>query len=67
MVQETDDELTTSFSGEFPEEEWEQWKNLVPRSKLLEDRIEELVLLDLEVREQGGSIEDAVADFIENE
>jgi len=68
MLEATEDGLMVKYQFEIDDERWDEWKNTVPRSKSLEERIIELIEADTEgrVRESReddiantGSSEDA--------
>jgi hypothetical protein len=47
------------YQFQIDDEEWEAWKNTVPRSKSLEQRITELIKADAEGRvEEAGNERD---------
>lgn len=50
MVQTTEDEDMVKYQFQVEDETWEEWKNTVPRSKSLEQRIIELIEADTEGR-----------------
>jgi len=55
MAVETDP--MTAYSFEVPDELWNEWKDTVPRSQRLDDRLIELIEADVEgrVMENGGN------------
>ena len=61
MPQETDSALMVKYQFEIDDEEWEEWKNTVPRSKSLEQRIIELIKADSEGRVQPPQEDDIAA------
>ena len=40
----------TSYSFEVDDETWDEWKNTVPRSKRLDERLQELIEADIDGR-----------------
>ena len=40
----------TSYSFEVDDETWDAWKNTVPRSKRLDERLQELIEADIDGR-----------------
>ena len=42
--------VMTSYSFEIDDELWQEWKDTVPRSKRLDERIEELIQADVDGR-----------------
>ena len=49
----TDGEDMVKYQFQADDDEWESWKNTVPRSKSLEQRINELIRADTEGRVRG--------------
>lgn len=50
MVQSPEPEDMVKYQFEIDDDEWEDWKNTVPRSKSLDQRIRELIRADTEGR-----------------
>jgi len=50
MSQSTEGEDMTKYQFQIDDEKWEDWKDTVPRSKSLEQRIIELIEADTEGR-----------------
>jgi hypothetical protein len=46
--------VMTTYSFEIPDDVWEEWKDTVPRSKRLDDRLVELIKADTEGRVDDG-------------
>lgn len=67
VVQEEAAKETTKYTGEFPLSTWNEWKDTVPRSKKLGERLAELVELDAQARNHGTEIETLVMEHIETE
>ncbi len=44
------DDSTTSYQFQTDKEDWNEWKNTVPRSKPLDQRLRELIVADTEGR-----------------
>lgn len=42
--------VMTTYSFEIPDDVWDDWKDTVPRSKRLDDRLVELIKADAEGR-----------------
>ena len=49
------------YQFQMDDDEWEAWKNTVPRSKSLEQRIQELIRADTEGRVQESDTDDEQA------
>ena len=56
MVQATERGCVVKYQFQIDDDTWKEWKNTVPRSKTLEERIIELIEADTEgrVSERGG-------------
>lgn len=52
MSQTAEEEAMTKYQFQIDDDKWEDWKDTVPRSKSLEDRIIELIEADTEGRVQ---------------
>lgn len=52
MSQTPEPEIMTKYQFQIDDEKWENWKETVPRSKSLEDRIIELIEADTDGRVQ---------------
>ncbi|WP_161569985.1 hypothetical protein [Salinigranum halophilum] len=52
MAQAAKNEGVVKYQFQIDDEKWEKWKNTVPRSKSLEQRIIELIEADTEGRVQ---------------
>lgn len=52
MSQTAEEEHMTKYQFQIDDEKWEAWKDTVPRSKSLEERIIELIEADTEGRVQ---------------
>jgi len=50
MSQSAEEEHMTKYQFQIDDDKWEDWKNTVPRSKSLEQRIIELIEADTEGR-----------------
>jgi hypothetical protein len=50
MTQKVEDEDVTKYQFQIEDEKWDEWKETVPRSKSLEQRIIELIEADTEGR-----------------
>jgi hypothetical protein len=50
MSQSTEEEHMTKYQFQIDDDKWEDWKDTVPRSKSLEQRIIELIEADTEGR-----------------
>lgn len=48
------DSDTTTYQFDIPEHRWEEWKNTVPRSKSLDERLRELIKADT-----GGRVQES--------
>jgi hypothetical protein len=46
----TEPAVMTSYSFEIDDELWQEWKDTVPRSKRLDERLEELIKADVDER-----------------
>lgn len=58
MNQTAEGEDMTKYQFQIDDEKWEDWKDTVPRSKSLEQRIIELIEADTEGRVQEPEDED---------
>jgi hypothetical protein len=52
MSQTAEEEAMTKYQFQIDDDKWEDWKDTVPRSKSLEERIIELIEADTEGRVQ---------------
>jgi len=50
MAQSAESDPMTKYQFEIDDDKWEDWKDTVPRSKSLEERIIELIEADTEER-----------------
>lgn len=53
MSQTPEEEAMTKYQFQIDDDKWEDWKDTVPRSKSLEERIIELIEADTDGRVQG--------------
>ena len=65
MRQTAQDEDMVKYQFQAGDDEWQAWKNTVPRSKSLEQRINELIRADTEGRvlEEGAELTNALGDI----
>lgn len=65
MRQTAQDEDMVKYQFQAEDDEWQAWKNTVPRSKSLEQRINELIRADTEGRvlEEGAELTNALGDI----
>jgi len=57
MSQTAEEEHMTKYQFQIDDDKWEAWKDTVPRSKSLEERIIELIEADTEGRVQESDDE----------
>lgn len=67
MARATEDEDMVKYQFQAEDDEWEAWKNTVPRSKSLEQRVNELIRADTEGRvlDEGAELKNALNDLEE--